>query len=296
MVVRDPARHSDQRHRPLDRDAVGGGAPGGAEHLDPHAAPGLPGPPGRALPHLRRPGRSSRRLSTGSGSSSAASFDPFGGAPRLHGARRVGCRPGTELIHPVAVTGARPFTWQVDGLPDGLALDAEGVIEGMAPATPSTHAVRVRVGNSLGAIGETIELCLGEVLALTPPMGWNSWNVYGTEVTAAVVMRIAGAMVAMGLRDLGCNCVNIGDHWHAESGRGPDGRPRANPETFPDGIEAVADHVHSLGLKLGIYSGAAPDLWRVLRRVQATSSSTRRDPCRVVGRRPAQVRLLPCAD
>ena len=186
-----------------------------------------------------------------------ASFDPFSGLPRLHGARRVGVRPGTELIHPIAVTGERPLTWQVTGLPDGLAVDADGIIRGTAPDEPSTIALGVHVANENGEIDESVELCIGGTLALTPPMGWNSWNVYGTDVTAEVVMAMADAMVATGMRDLGYEYINIDDHWHAE-GRGDDRRPRANPVTFPDGIEAVADHVHRLGLKLGMYSDAAP--------------------------------------
>ncbi|HET8929667.1 MAG TPA: hypothetical protein VFN21_03315, partial [Acidimicrobiales bacterium] len=186
-----------------------------------------------------------------------ARFDPFSGPPRLHGARRVGCRPGTEVIHPIAVSGERPLTWQVTGLPAGLTVDDEGIIRGIAPADPGSIAIGVRVSNERGEIDETVELCLGDQLALTPPMGWNSWNVYGTDVTATVVMAMADAMVETGMRDLGYSYINIDDHWHAE-GRGDDRRPRANPVTFPDGIEAVAEHVHRLGLKLGLYSDAAP--------------------------------------
>lgn len=186
----------------------------------------------------------------------AASFDPFGGAPRLHGARRVGVRPGTELIHPLAVTGARPLTWQVDGLPAGVSVDADGILRGQAPAAAGTVPLRVRVSNAQGAIDETVELCVGDLLALTPPMGWNSWNLYGTTVTAEVVVRVAEAMVATGMRDLGYQFVNIDDHWHAGA-RGKGGVPVANPKTFPDGIAPVAARVHELGLKLGIYSDAA---------------------------------------
>ncbi len=155
------------------------------------------------------------------------------------------------------MTGERPLTWQVTGLPDGLSLDDEGIMRGIVPAEATTIEARVRVSNGKGEIDETVELCIGDQLALTPPMGWNSWNVYGSDVTADVVMAMADAMVATGMRDLGYEYINIDDHWHAE-GRGPDRRPRANPVTFPGGIEAVADHVHALGLKLGMYSDAAP--------------------------------------
>ena len=155
------------------------------------------------------------------------------------------------------MTGVRPLEWNVEGLPDGVVLDDDGVLRGTAPAEPEVRPLSVRVRNELGVIDEQIELCIGDALALTPPMGWNSWNVYGAEVTAEVVMRMADAMVDLGMRDLGYQYVNIDDHWHAEA-RSSDGRPLANPRTFPDGIGAVADHVHRLGLKLGIYSDAAP--------------------------------------
>ena len=185
-----------------------------------------------------------------------ATFDPFAGPPRFHGARRVGVRPGTEVIHPLAVTGARPLRFEVDGLPGGLAVDDEGVVRGTAPAEAGTLRLRVRASNHLGEGEQEVELCVGDLLALTPPMGWNSWNLFGTKVTAAVVVQVAEAMVATGLRDLGYQYVNIDDHWHAD-GRAPDGTPQANPDTFPDGIAAVAERVHQLGLKLGIYSDAA---------------------------------------
>ena len=185
-----------------------------------------------------------------------ASFDPRTGPPAIHGARRVGIRPGTELIHPLAVTGARPLRFAVTGLPAGLAVDEEGIVRGTAPAEPGDHQVLVRATNAEGEAEQAIELCVGDALALTPPMGWNSWNVYGPDVSAEVVVRVAEAIVANGMRDLGYQYVNIDDHWHAE-GRLPDGTPAANPATFPDGIEPVARRVHELGLKLGIYSDAA---------------------------------------
>ncbi len=185
-----------------------------------------------------------------------ARFDPFAGPPRINSARRVGIRPGTELLHPLAVTGARPLRFEVDGLPSGLAVDAEGIVRGTAPAEPGHHPLQVRATNAEGAAHEEVELVVGPDLCLTPPLGWNSWNVYGPDVSAEVIVRMAEAMVATGLRDLGYQYVNIDDHWHAER-RAADGAPLANPRTFPDGIAPVAARVHELGLKLGIYSDAA---------------------------------------
>lgn len=183
-------------------------------------------------------------------------FDPFHGPPRLHGPTRVGIRPGTAIIHPLAATGTRPLRFEVDGLPVGVTVDDDGTLRGVAPLEPGELDLRVRVVNASGTTEGTVRLCVGPTLALTPPMGWNSWNVFAQEVSAEVIVRTAEAMVANGMRDLGYQYVNIDDHWHAEA-RHPDGTPRANPRTFPDGIAPVAEAVHALGLKLGIYSDAA---------------------------------------
>ena len=185
-----------------------------------------------------------------------ASFDPFAGPPRLHGARRVGIRPGTELIHPIAATGERPLRFTVSDLPAGIDVDEQGILRGTAPGSAGVHPLTVRVSNSRGTAEATIELRVGDLLALTPPMGWNSWNVFRDQVSADLVVGIAEAMVTTGMRDLGYQYVNIDDHWHAGS-REPDGTPAADPVRFPDGIAAVAERVHELGLKLGIYSDAA---------------------------------------
>ncbi|HTX92572.1 MAG TPA: glycoside hydrolase family 27 protein [Anaerolineales bacterium] len=94
------------------------------------------------------------------------------------------------------------------------------------------------------------------MLAATPPMGWNSWNMFGAAVDARIVQEAAEAFVKTGLKDAGYQYVVVDDHWHG--GRGADGRLFPDPQKFPDGMKAVADHVHSLGLKFGIYSDAGP--------------------------------------
>src|SRR5580700_2682414 len=87
-------------------------------------------------------------------------------------------------------------------------------------------------------------------LAATPPMGWNSWNHFAQRVTDADVRAAADAMVANGMRDAGYIYVNIDDSW--EGSRDADGVLHSN-DKFPD-MKALADYVHSKGLKLGIYS------------------------------------------
>lgn len=90
--------------------------------------------------------------------------------------------------------------------------------------------------------------------AATPPMGWNSWNHFGSEVTDADVRAAADALVASGMRDAGYVYVNIDDSWEGE--RDAEGNIHPNSR-FPD-MKALADYVHSKGLKFGIYSSPGP--------------------------------------
>jgi alpha-galactosidase len=91
-------------------------------------------------------------------------------------------------------------------------------------------------------------------LALTPPMGWNSWNKFGCNVSDKLIREMADAMVSSGMKAAGYQYVNIDDCWQVS--RDAQGIIVADPERFPSGIKALADYVHSKGLKLGIYTDA----------------------------------------
>jgi alpha-galactosidase len=91
-------------------------------------------------------------------------------------------------------------------------------------------------------------------LAQTPPMGWNSWNKFACNVNEKIIRDTADAMVKSGMRDAGYQYVVIDDCWHGP--RDANGFITADPQKFPSGIKALADYVHSLGLKFGIYSDA----------------------------------------
>jgi alpha-galactosidase len=92
-------------------------------------------------------------------------------------------------------------------------------------------------------------------LAPTPPLGWNSWNPYGKNVSEQVIKETADAMVSSGLKDVGFTYVVIDDIW--QGGRDSvTGLLYADAKRFPSGIKALADYVHSKGLKFGIYSDA----------------------------------------
>ena len=91
-------------------------------------------------------------------------------------------------------------------------------------------------------------------LALTPPMGWNSWNKFSCNINEQLIHKMADAMVASGMKDLGYQYIVIDDCWHGV--RDADGFIQPDPKRFPSGMKAVADYIHSKGLKFGIYSDA----------------------------------------
>jgi alpha-galactosidase len=92
-------------------------------------------------------------------------------------------------------------------------------------------------------------------LAKTPPMGWNSWNKFAGRVDDAAVRGMADAMVSSGMKDAGYQYINIDDTW--EAGRDGQGNITTNKK-FPD-MKALADYVHSKGLKIGLYSSPGPN-------------------------------------
>ncbi len=94
-----------------------------------------------------------------------------------------------------------------------------------------------------------------EMLAPTPPMGWNSWNTFGPDINETVVRETADAFVKEGLKAAGYQHVVIDDLWHADK-RDRRGRLQWDKKKFPGGIPALADCVHRKGLKFGIYSCA----------------------------------------
>ncbi len=107
------------------------------------------------------------------------------------------------------------------------------------------------------ALAETTQEIVNKApngLALTPPMGWNSWNKFACNVNEKTVRDTVDAMVASGMRDAGYKYVVIDDCWQGP--RDANGFITADAKKFPSGIKALADYVHSRGLSFGIYSDA----------------------------------------
>jgi alpha-galactosidase len=91
-------------------------------------------------------------------------------------------------------------------------------------------------------------------LALTPPMGWNSWNKFACNVSEDLIKGMADAVVKSGMKDAGYVYVNIDDCWQVS--RDANANIVVDPQRFPHGMKAVGDYIHSLGLKFGVYSDA----------------------------------------
>lgn len=186
--------------------------------------------------------------------------------PRINGASVFGVRPGSPFFFRIAATGNRPMTFTAEGLPAGLKLDKKtGLITGRLDDA-GEFMVTLHAENALGRADREFMIKCGSQIGLTPAMGWNSWNCFASAVTAEDIKAAADAMVESGLINHGWTYINIDDYWqvHRNSGdstlQGPqrdaEGRILPNPR-FPD-MKGLVDYVHSLGLKIGIYSSPGP--------------------------------------
>lgn len=95
-----------------------------------------------------------------------------------------------------------------------------------------------------------------EGLALTPPMGWNSWNTFEGKISEQVIMEMADAMVSTGMKNAGYIYLVIDDEWMAKERDPKSGDLVPDPIKFPRGMKYLSDYVHSKGLKFGLYNCA----------------------------------------
>jgi alpha-galactosidase len=186
--------------------------------------------------------------------------------PRINGPRIYGVRPGHDFIYRIPVTGQRPMKYSALGLPSGLLLnESNGVISGSVK-TPGRYELNLSASNTLGNNSRKFTIVVGDQIALTPPLGWNSWNCFACAIDQDKVKAAADAMVNSGLADHGWSYINIDDCWMVQpdskdsivGGETRDSRGNMNTNRkFPD-IKSLTDYVHEKGLKIGIYSGPGP--------------------------------------
>lgn len=171
--------------------------------------------------------------------------------PRFNTTGLFGVRPGSPVIFRFGVSGEKPMRFTAEGLPAGLALNSvNGALSGKIDKAGS-YTFTVKASNAKGQAEQKFTIRVGSKIALTPPMGWNSWNCWGLSVTQDKVVSSAKALIEKGLADYGYAYINIDDAWEAER-RNADGTIAVN-EKFPD-MKGLGDWLHSEGLKFGIYS------------------------------------------
>ena len=191
---------------------------------------------------------------------------PAPAAPRINGPKIYGVRPGAPFLYRIPVTGRRPMLFRADDLPAGLSLDPEsGIITGKIAAA-GTHRVTLFTRNGFGTAQREFRIVASNTLALTPPMGWNSWYIHYNRVSEAVMRQAADQMIASGMADYGYQYVNIDDCWMVKPGaqEADLGGPTRTAEggllpnhRFPD-IKGMVNYIHAKGLKAGTYISPGP--------------------------------------
>lgn len=186
--------------------------------------------------------------------------------PRINGPKLFGVRPGRPFLFTIPATGDRPMQFAVDNLPEGLKVDAAtGIITGSLK-TRGEHVVTFRAKNAKGEAARKFKIVCGDKIALTPPLGWNSWNCFAGEVSDEKIRTAADAMASSGLINHGWTYINIDDCWEIKKdtkdprltgpARDANGMINTNKK-FPD-MKALCDYIHAKGLKAGIYSSPGP--------------------------------------
>ena len=136
--------------------------------------------------------------------------------PRINGARVFGVRPGRPVLFTISAGGERPIMFAARDLPAGLALDSKtGRITGTL-AKEGEYAVTLVATSARGKAERPLRIVVGDRIALTPPMGWNSWNCWAQAVDEEKVRAAADGMAASGLANHGWTYINIDDCWQGE--------------------------------------------------------------------------------
>ncbi|MHC1704566.1 MAG: putative Ig domain-containing protein [Tenuifilaceae bacterium] len=181
-------------------------------------------------------------------------------SPKINGAKVYGARTNKPFMFTIAATGIRPMKFDAINLPLGLSVDKKtGIITGRVSAK-GEYKVKLIAENAIGKSEGELKIVIGDKIALTPPLGWNSWNCWGLTVDEGKVIASAKVFKEKGLMNHGWTYINIDDGWEIHK----DKEPKRDPwgyiytnEKFPN-MKALGDSIHALGLKFGIYSSPGP--------------------------------------
>ncbi|MGH7942257.1 MAG: putative Ig domain-containing protein [Limisphaerales bacterium] len=191
-------------------------------------------------------------------------------APQFHGPRIIGIYPDTPFLFCLAATGRGPLRFSAKKLPHGLSLDpGTGIITGMLKQN-GDYTFTALAKNSTGAARTSVKIACGDTLALTPPMGWNSYDAFGDSVVESEVVSNA-LWLKKHLQPFGWDTIVVDFRWYDSLASGS--RPQSNPEgvvidgfgrcipavnRFPSaaqgqGFRNLAGRIHAMGLKFGIH-------------------------------------------
>jgi alpha-galactosidase len=172
-------------------------------------------------------------------------------SPQINTPAAYGVGVNKFFLYKIPATGAGVLEYAAKELPATLTLDSKtGIIKGIITAE-GEYNTTITIKNNIGSTSKILQITAGKGIALTPPMGWNSWNCWGLSVSQAKVKASAQAMLDKGLVNYGWNFINLDDGWEAKK-RGGDGQIMPN-EKFPD-MQDLGNWLHGNGLKFGIYS------------------------------------------
>jgi alpha-galactosidase len=168
--------------------------------------------------------------------------------PKINSASVFGARPNNSFQFTLLATGQRPMIFAAENLPYGLSIDTNtGIITGKV-TEKGDFTTTLIAKNTLGNDKKVVRIKIGDEIALTPPIGWNSW---AREIDREKVIASANAMVKSGLNNHGWSYINIDDAWQGL--RGGSLNALQPNEKFPKFKEMI-DEVHAKGLKIGVYS------------------------------------------
>jgi alpha-galactosidase len=184
--------------------------------------------------------------------------------PEIHGPLVYGQRPNHPFLYRIPATGSRPMRFRASGLPKGLELNSvTGIVSGAA-LEPGTSEVILTANNRAGSASGRLRIVIGDTLALTPPMGWSSWDLIQSEPSDRAIRAQAEAMISTGLADHGYSLIEIDDGWNMRAKETSSPQPARDrdgnmlpSERFPNMAE-LTEFLHHRGLKAGIYSSPGP--------------------------------------
>lgn len=184
------------------------------------------------------------------------------GAPRINGPKAYGATPGRAFLYAFPTCGSRDglkFSVSGGSLPPGVSLDAKlGVLSGKVEKA-GEYQFEVSAVNAHGSARKRFSLVIGDRRALTPPMGWTSWNAFTSDVDQELMETTAEALVKKGLAAHGYVYVNVDSCWQGQRNATNTAALQPN-EKFPD-MGGMVKKIHSLGLKAGIYSTPMVHAW-----------------------------------